>query len=220
MGPEGWPGPPGIPGTDLVNSNAIYTIWGTVVCPGDDIALYDGFAALPKHQDPGGGTNFMCLPDPFAYELEFDPDQDPTTATSHSSVVGVIYNTLSDEPLYFVNGEDVECAVCSSEEALQLMIPGTSLCPNETDWTTIYNGYLMSSRDTPSETLENDDMGHFRTKNICVTSSPTTLVNITSTLPEAQIYHVYLDCITGASLGCSQDPIEQLTCAVCGYTPP
>ena len=99
------------------------------------------------------------------------------------------------------------------------MIPGTSVCPTEPGWATIYIGYLMSSRDTPSETLGDDGAtAHFRSRYICV--SETLNYDYVSSFPEAPVYHVYLDCDTGASLDCSSESNEQLTFVVCGYTPP
>ena len=201
----------GAQGRNIIGSHSIYTIWGTFSCPGSDETLYTGSAALPKNGDSGGGANFMCLG-------ESDGNQDEST-TANSTIVGVVYNTLTDEPLSEVDGRDVECAVCSTEQVLSLMIPGTSVCPTEPGWSTIYTGYLMSSRDTPSETLNDDsDNAHFRSKYICVNKSQSYFVS--STREDAEIFHVYLNCTTGASLDCRSEPQEQLTCAMCGYIPP
>ena len=214
IGMAGDNGLTGAPGKSIISSYSIYTIWGIFACPGSDETLYNGYAALPKNRDSGGGANFMCL----SPSSEFYPRQD-ASATTNSSVVGVIYNTRRDEPLFFVNGHDVECAVCSTEQILQLMIPGTSVCPMEPGWSTIYTGYLMSSRDSPSETLNDDgDNAHFRSKYICVNRLQSTTIR--STKEDAEIFHVYLDCDTGASLECRPGLNEQLTCAVCGYIRP
>ena len=156
----------------------------------------------------------MCLP----HLGTFHPDQ-TLSALEHSTAVGVTYNTRLDEPLSFVNRRDVQCVVCLATHTLQLMIPGTSVCPTEPGWSTIYTGYLMSSRDSPSETLNDaGSRAHFRSKYICVSESPSTAKGTTKS--DAQIFHVYLDCDTGRSLECSRpERNEQLTCAVCGYIP-
>ena len=138
-----------------------------------------------------------------------------SSTNNHISVVSVIYNTGSDEsPLSFVNGCDVECAVCFTQESVQLMIPGTSVCPMEPGWSTIYTGYLMSSRDSPSETLY-DETSHFHSEYICIDISHTT--DTRSTNSDTQIYHVYHECDTQ---DCSSKPSEPLTCAVCSYSSP
>ena len=214
QGEMGADGPPGPQGMDLDNNCAVYTRWGHFICGPGETRIYEGFTAATKHSDAGGGSNFLCLP--FSFR-EFDENQDPT-AIAQSTIVSIIINALPGEPYQFSNGQNFACALCSTTHAHQLMIPGTSVCPNEPGWSTIYTGYLMSSRDTPSETLINDADAHFRTKYICV--SEVIGYDGTSTFPEAPVYHVYLDCDTGASLSCNSESNEQLTCAVCGYTPP
>ena len=65
------------------------------------------------------------------------------------------------------------CAVCFTTQAVQLMIPGRAVCPSQS-WRREYSGYLMSSRDTPSSTLQSDS-AHFRTEYICVSSNATSV---------------------------------------------
>ena len=217
-GPQGETGSRGNRGTagrNVASSSAVYTKWGSTRCPDTEETLYSGYASLPRHQDSGGGTNFLCLP----HSGTFHPHQH-LDALEHATAVGVIYNTRNDEPLSSVNRHDLQCAVCLARQTLQIMIPGTTVCPTERGWSTIYVGYLMSSRDTPSENMRvSGSRAHFRSKYICVDRSPHTAKGTTQS--DAQIFHVYLDCERGRSLDCTSEiHRQQLTCAVCGYIPP
>ena len=211
-------GQKGHPGMDAVSSCTVYTLWGKSTCPDGDETLSSGYAASPVHYQSGGGTNYMCLPD----MPSFDAAANAAT-TVQASVVGVRYNTVG-EPLENVDFHPVQCAICSTTRAAQLMIPGSAVCPPL--WNMVYNGYLMSAGDTPSGSLTLASIGeappppptaNFRTEYICVCGNPD------SSTPrpdaEAQLYHVHLDCTAGDSLNCGSgnnyDTLSQLTCAVC-----
>ena len=219
MGEAGDVGDPGHPGRDAVSSCTVYTLWGKSTCPDGDETLTSGYAASPVHYQPGGGTNYMCLPDMPIFDAAADEEVGVLT-----SVVGVRYNTM-DEPLEDLDGRPVQCAVCSTTQSVQLMIPGRAVCPS--GWNMAYNGYLMSAGDTPSDSLTLSSIGedtppstptaNFRTEYICVCGDPDSSDPVDAA--EAELYHVHLDCTAGASLNCTSNDDyatePQLTCAVC-----
>ena len=180
------------------------------------MTLTSGYAASPVHYQSGGGANYICLPDIPSFAAA------DTAADVQTSVVGVRYNTMG-EPLGDLNGQAVRCAVCSTTQAVQFMLPGTTACPS--DWNMAYNGYLMSAGDTLSDNLTPVSLGeddppstptaNFRTEYICVCGEPDTSPPIPDA--EAELYHVHVDCAAGASLGCNPPELtlDQLACAVC-----
>ena len=204
MGSDGDPGPPGM---DISSSAVVYVAWGQTECPstaGTELLL-QGLAAAAKKSDTGSGANYLCLP----HTPSFDASAD-FSAAQQASIVGVQYVT-TNEPLQGLDGTGVPCSVCYTSRATQLMIPGRAVCPG--GWRVEYIGYLMSSRDTPSETLTADQSNsNFRSEYICVSSSAESAPGSVSN-DEAELYHVHLDCSVGASLECSST--SQLTCAVC-----
>ena len=208
MGPDGVDGEagdPGPPGMDSHNSGVVYVAWGQTDCPATTGTeqLVQGLAAAALRSDMGSGTNYLCLPDSPSFVAA-------TPARQQASVVGVEYVT-ANEPLQDLNGTGVPCSVCYTTQATQLMIPGRAVCPS--GWRAEYSGYLMSSRDTPSETLQTDQSdSNFRSEYICVSSTAESGPNSLSN-DEAELYHVHFDCLVGASLECSIS--SQLTCAVC-----
>lgn len=222
MGPKGDPGEPGVPGMDAFGTNAVYTIWGSTTCPPTmgTVRLTQGLAASPYHYDEGGASNYMCLPNAPSFLKGAGNNV-------HSKVVGVKYAT-ANEPLEEVDGEAMPCAVCSTTQSVQLMIPGRAVCPDNSrqTWRQEYRGYLMSARDTDSNGLPKGDLdSHFRTKYICVDSTPEGASS--GTAAEAAIYHVHVDCTNGASLQCGTssqgidgyNTMTQITCVVCTLTP-
>ena len=215
-GYKGCKGFKGAPGLDVVSADLVYTAWGRSDCPGGDMLLHPGKAASPIHHNSGGAANFMCLPDTPQFSIDVDP-----MVIIEARTNGVKYNTVGG-PLAGLSGMGVPCAVCTRPHATQIMIPGSAVCPNS-DWSPIYNGYLMSARDSPSVALQDNTNAHYRTEYICVDDEAIGVSAGTAT--EAEIFHVHIDCTNGASLPCGESlnyPVTepQLTCAVCSYTPP
>ena len=203
----------------------MYTIWGRSDCPSNagTQTLTQGLAATPYHNDEGGASNYMCLPN--------DPSFLGTVSgIVESKVVGVRYATQS-EPLQNVDGQAMPCAVCSTSQSVQVMIPGRALCPPigppGRTWREEYRGYLMSAGDTDSNNLQKGSTdSHFRTKYICVADNAESVSS--GTTSEAAIYHVHVDCSRGASLECGDylsgiagyNSDEQVTCVMCTLSPP
>ena len=193
----------------ISGSGVVYIAWGQTHCPSTDGTelILQGLAATAVKSDFGSGSNYLCLSED---SLSFKPVVHSDTY-QNGSVVGVKYVT-ANESLQELNGTGMPCSVCYTTRATQLVIPGRAVCPG--GWRVEYIGYLMSSGDTPSETLSDDQSNYnFRNKYICVSgeSVPRPVSNRAAT-----VYHVYLDCRIGASLECiGSSNTSQLTCAVC-----
>ena len=216
IGIEGDRGEEGPSGMSITGAGVVYVTWGQSDCPSTygTEQLYQGLAAAARNYDTGTGTNLLCLPNDPSFKTSIDP-----SATEYAAIVGVKYATLN-EPFQDLHNTRVSCSVCYTTQATQLMIPGCAVCPDE-PWRLEYIGYLMSSRNTPSESLPSDGSdSHFRTKYICVSSNAengSTIINNDDN-DEAELYHVHLDCEDGASLECNTTS-QQLTCALCTLTP-
>ena len=212
MGEKGDKGSKGSPGLAVIPS-VVYVRWGHTDCPSTDGTerLCQGRAATARRPDSGSGANYLCLPDDPEFSLAANPG---TVVEAH--IAGVKYMT-TNEPLQDVDSTGVPCAVCHTTRDHQLMIPGTAVCPMG-PWRLEYNGYLMSSRDTPSATLfEGQPDANFRNEYMCVSANALGVMPGSSTGDDAEVYHVHLDCVAGASLGCDPAATQQLTCAVCTY---
>ena len=213
-GMKGETGMEGSPGMDITSAETTFVVWGQANClptQGTQL-LHQGRVASPRSSDSGSGSNYLCLPESPTFGVS-NPD-----ASVQASVVGVKYATAG-EPLQQLDNTAVPCAVCYTTQAVQLMIPGRAVCPSES-WRREYSGYLMSSRDTPSTTLQSDQINnaHFRTEYICVSSNATSVPDVSVSSNEAEIYHVHLDCEAGPSLACSSRGYvteDQLTCVLC-----
>ena len=216
VGDMGDLGAKGMKGMDITSAGVVFTVWGQTDCPSTSgtSLLYQGRAATARRSDTGTGTNYLCLPD----DPMFDPSASPDV-TIQAYAAGVRYVT-DNEPLADVDNTGMPCSVCYSTRAVQLMIPGRAVCPDPSaNWRLEYNGYLMSSRDTPSETLTRlQTDSNFRNEYICVSANAVSASDSVIGSNEAEVYHVHLDCVTGASLGCSFS--GQLTCAMCTFELP
>ena len=212
-GAKGGTGEQGAPGVDMTSTGVVFIVWGQTGCPqtpGTEL-LHQGRAASAPHSNSGSGANYLCLPD----ESDFSDLANPNTV--RAKIVGVKYRTAS-EPLQSVDNTAMPCSVCYTTQAVQLMIPGSAVCPSGS-WRREYGGYLMSAGDTPSETLQpNQNDAHFRTEYICVSSTAISVPGSSGSDNEAEIFHVHLDCEAGTSLVCGSggySTAQQLTCAVC-----
>ena len=158
-GPAGTPGRDGISGKDGIkgekgepglqgppgprNGGVVFTRWGCTTCPrtNDTELLYKGKAAGSSHDQPGGGANYICLPD----EPEFLP-YIPGASQYQSYIYGTEYEAYDNSgPLKHLQDRNVPCVVCYvSTRISYLMIPAKITCPKT--WTTEYQGYLMAER--------------------------------------------------------------------------
>ena len=138
QGPAGPPGPQGPPGP--LSGGAVYTRWGKSSCPstaGTEM-LYFGTTAGAKYDRPGGGANYLCIPQ----EREYSEELSYTAGVNGWSY---IWGTQYGSSITAIAQHAVPCAVCYAfARPTVLMIPGKASCPPT--WTREYYGYLMSER--------------------------------------------------------------------------
>ena len=207
-GMTGNTGPPG--NNTFGDGGVVFVHWGSRICPcGNELSA--GFAASPYFGETGGGTNYLCLPTSPTFDVT-------NNLLSISEVVGVKFATAG-EPLASSDGLALGCSYCLADQSVQLMIPGSAVCP--AGWMQAYRGYLMSAKDQASRSLTpGRNAEHFRTEYICVNENPADLSPMTTPNGDTLIYHVHFDCTNGASLNCDPaSPPGQITCAVCLYSP-
>ena len=146
---------------------------------------------------PGGGTNYLCLPDKPVYDQVVNGWQN--TAVIH----GTEYETSSFPALSKLQDHQAPCAVCFvSSRASQVMIPATNRCPS--GWTKEYSGYLMTTH------YGYDHESEF----VCVDKDAEPVPGTQSDTNGALLYVVQAHCNSG--LPC-KPYIEgyELTCVVC-----
>ena len=104
-----------------------------------------GFAGNEKYDQPGGGTNFQCMPNGAVYNKYYG-NSGGVGAQSSGFIAGVeyqswFYGIFPD----IANDNNVPCAVCySNNRPSVMMIPAHRTCP--TDWQKEYEGILKSSQ--------------------------------------------------------------------------
>lgn len=189
---------------DLQSSNSsssqgsIYIRWGRNVCPEDALLIYNGYTAGKQWNDPGSGSDTICLPANPSWAKYKDSDE---------SLRGYIYGTEIDtnEPSEIfqntVNEQDMPCVVCRSKQPSILMIPARNSCfPG---WKLEYQGYLMSANHGYSGPYNH----------ICMDGEPEFLPNGSANNNQHILYLVEARC---GSLPCP--PYVQgreLACVVC-----
>ncbi|CAI9737324.1 Hypothetical predicted protein [Octopus vulgaris] len=124
---------------------SLYTRWGRTKCPRNSSLVYDGVVGGTAHNETGGGSNLLCLPN--------DPIWANYTGevTSWSHIYGSEYetrNSYAKKYFSFANAEslfdhNVPCAVCLTRQpAVVMMLPARTKCYD--GWTAEYSGYLMT----------------------------------------------------------------------------
>lgn len=216
-GETGPPGPPGQPlmvvtrprwirdapnedltvNPDFFGGGATYVRWGRTVCPEQEgtESLYYGRAAGSPHDQQGGTSDVLCLPD----EPEYG-DIYRRGAQWHSPLGVAKYATSVGEPFAGVADRMVPCVLChvSRRESIATM-PADLTCPEE--WTMEYSGYLMSSHATS-----------YRQSAICVDASPEAGCGERET-GGARLHHVVAS--NGGIEYPPYHPNRELACVVC-----
>ncbi|XP_052791971.1 uncharacterized protein LOC128226119 [Mya arenaria] len=182
-----------------VTAGSTYIRWGRTTCPNDTGSelVYKGLAAGPQHNHPGGGSNYLCLPE--------DPifGENPTGG-SRELLYGAEYETTGTF-MSNLHNNDVPCAVCKTKSTNVLMIPARNVC--YPGWKTEYSGYLMTSH-----------YNHPSQKNYaCMDADPKAISGGSANQNGALFYFVEGRC---GSLKCPPY-IEghELTCVVCSLLP-
>ena len=142
------------------------------------------------HNNTGGASNYLCLPDSPSYSIQREDDSDPEGGT-----VAAVELTTSNQVL--------NCSVCFIPRSTILTIPAMSSCP--IGWTLEYVGFLMSQSDSQT-----------RTEFICVDQRASTMaVDGVATGAGSQVNFVKADCESG--LPCpSYISNQELSCVVSG----
>ncbi|PIK57801.1 putative short-chain collagen C4-like [Apostichopus japonicus] len=136
-------------------SGGVYVRWGRALCPPSSDLVYIGIAAGPRHDERGGGSNYICLSSSPEYIDPFAGQQG-----DRSRIYSVEYQ-LADSHNDYLDNSDVPCAVCRARERTTvLMIPGRYSCPN--GWQVEYNGFIVADKYT-----------YYRTEFVCLDRYPT-----------------------------------------------
>ncbi len=179
-----------------VDSGVMYTRWGRTECPSGATVLYVGFVGGSWHNDVGGLSNPICLPDvPVYIETEQAPIYSQIYSTEYESRDKVFDIDTDDY--------DIPCVVCTAPRTSTIMIPATPNCPSGV--TLEYSGYLMASSHNHNHP----------TDAICVDSNPETVLGSEENEDGALLYFVVADCHT-SFMPC--DPYKNfvpMSCAVC-----
>ena len=194
VGTPGAIGPAGPPGPR--SGGVTYVRWGKSSCPsvtGTEL-VYAGRAAGTFYNKPGGGSNYLCLPDVPEYTLRYTPG-----SQSYSEIHGAEY----EGPIAGTYEHNVPCAVCSASTRVGvLMIPARTSCP--TGWTREYYGYLMSTH---------QQNNHYRTSFECVDKDQDSVPGSQANTNGAVFYHVEANC---NGIPCPPyNNYKELNCVVC-----
>ncbi|XP_031555088.1 short-chain collagen C4-like [Actinia tenebrosa] len=131
-GPRGYRGPGGVQ----------YVRWGRTTCPWGASLVYKGRIGGEHDSHPGGGANYVCLPETPKYGRYKNGYQN--TAFMYGTEYDLYYYNPFTRNLH---DHDAPCAVCYvTTRSAKMMIPATYECPAR--WTREYHGYLMSEHHT------------------------------------------------------------------------
>ncbi|XP_052770836.1 uncharacterized protein LOC128210528 [Mya arenaria] len=118
-----------------------------------------GYTSGKRYDDVGSGVDTFCLPE----EPLWGKYSDASNGYRAYIYGSEIHHDASDNEFpYAVHNQDMPCAVCLSERALNLMIPGRTAC--YPGWTLEYSGYMMTNvqgRESGQDTICVDDHPEF-----------------------------------------------------------
>nr|KAG5700164.1 hypothetical protein BaRGS_010471 [Batillaria attramentaria] len=113
-------------------SSSVYVRWGSSTCPNSASLVYSGIIGGDHRGYTGAATNFLCLTlSPTVGDHPFP--------TYWAHVYGTEYATYDSHM-----DRDAVCAVCRSQRATAIMVPGTDVCMS--GWTLEYSGFLMAGQ--------------------------------------------------------------------------
>jgi hypothetical protein len=119
-----------------VSSASSFVHWGSSTCSADSKLVYKGVVGGTFFTQAGGGTNTVCLTlEPVAGHVMYN-------SGNYAYLYGAEYETFYDNH----HDMDAVCAVCRSNHATTIMIPGTNVCTE--GWTKQYDGFIMAERAT------------------------------------------------------------------------
>jgi len=166
-----------------------------------------GYAAGPRHNLGGSGSNFLCLPEHPQWKTYINGGQRWVGA-----IFGVEYERIPNNIFskrhnngQSLNDKPAPCAVCYvAGRSSTLMIPARTQCPQ--GWIPEYSGYLVSEIQTGAP-------GRHRSNYVCWDEEPEVAVVGRHKQNHAVIYAVEVRC---GSLPCSEYISgRELACIVC-----
>ena len=180
---------------ELSTGGVTYIRWGKMSCPTNEGTelMYKGRAAGSGHNQKGGGTDLLCLPE--------NPEFLASRNGGHRAYVyQTEYETNTGPSFQNLHDHDIPCATCfSSQRGAKIMIPGKTTCLK--GWTREYYGYLMSAFHS-----------HYRMTYSCVDVTAEAVPGTAKNRNGALLYHVEVQ--TGA-LPSAYINGNELTCVVC-----
>ncbi|XP_067940648.1 uncharacterized protein [Watersipora subatra] len=161
--------------------------------------LIRGFAGVSSWDQPGGGTDYQCMPE----EPQFNKFYSGPNPFYSSTIAGVEYHTHNFGIFpSSTQDQNAPCARCyTNNRPAQMMIPAKRECLD--GWTKEYEGYLMSERDVH---------GH-QTTYECVDENPEYVKGQEADINAGFFFFVRPHCARGVP--CPPYENKALTCVVC-----
>ena len=158
------------------------------------------------HSSPGGGTNYLCLPD--------DPEYDPNAPDGIHTALRATHYRYS---LYQSDLRRVPCVACETEKRVNhIMVPAKTRCPTS-EWKLEYKGYIVSMAEYNTGVDDFLDNYH-ATSYICLDSN-------SESLTSKSYKHNYGSLLYTTNVACSGNsalhncppykPTTALSCVVC-----
>ncbi|XP_067951951.1 short-chain collagen C4-like [Watersipora subatra] len=196
-GSAGPPGTPGINGTPAEHGRVVYTRWGTNTCGDNSTLLYNGYTGNGRYDQPGGGVNYLCMPDSPEYNS-------PRSVSNSAFIAGVEYQTESFGVFpSSTHNQNAPCARCyTGNRPALMMIPAKRTCPD--DWTTEYEGYIMT---------EHYSYNHQMTFE-CVDAEPEHVAGESANKDGGLFFFTRSECSKGSYCP-PYDENKAITCVVC-----
>ena len=159
-------------------SGAMYIRWGRSECPSGSTLVYEGFVGGPYYNNPGGMSNYVCLPN--------EPDY-VTKEPLNDNIISVIMSTeyKTDNQVFSRNTHhyDAPCVLCIAVGMTSVLtIPGKARCPGSLK--TEYIGYMMAAQKSEQHQQEA----------ICIDENTEVMLGSDDDAKGAALYFVVADC--------------------------
>jgi len=188
-----------------------YIHWGRTSCGAYARLLYKGYIASPWYNEPGGGSNSICVPEKPDFANTVDGEQQAASLygtefeldlPAYSNLFSTINN--NKKSLHNYNAVCARCYIPSSTD--NFMFPARQDCgEGNSDFNLLYKGYLMSTHKT-----------HSRSEFICMDESPEGTPGSESNVDGNILYPVEVKGACKSSLPCPEyESYHEVTCAVC-----
>ena len=174
-----------------------YTRLGSDSCRSGAELVYKGVVAGSLHNQKGGGSNYLCLPEDPEYSTTFK-----SGVQGDSTLYGTEYYINAKLSPKAAQYHNIPCAVCyTPKRSSTIMIPALINCPKS--YTKEYDGFLMSNHKS-----------FYRTEFVCVDKEMEVARGTHTHTNGAYMNPVEVDCNSGIDCSPYQGDNE-LTCVVC-----